>query len=259
VTLEDIAAFGQLYLNKGMWDGKQLISEEWVTEATSKHIPNGADKNSDWEQGYGYQFWRCRNGAYRGDGAYGQYCLVMPEQDMVIAITAGISDMQAPLNLIFDTFLDGLSQDALAPSDKANELEKVLSSLKLNINESQKSLAFTLDGNFHLSESFYGYEDIFITLSESGLLLILKDDESECSIKTKEGEWTNTKLNFLGGVTPASTSGYWTSSGTYKLEVRLTETAVVDYYEFKNENVFSIEYLKYENHWERCKGVVTLS
>jgi len=64
-------------------------------------VSNGDDPNSDWAQGYGYQFWRCRHGAYRGDGAFGQYCLVMPDQDAALAITGGVKDMQAVLNLIW--------------------------------------------------------------------------------------------------------------------------------------------------------------
>ena len=50
--------------------------------------PNGSNPKSDWDQGYGFQFWRCRHGAYRGDGAFGQFCIVLPEQDAVVAITA---------------------------------------------------------------------------------------------------------------------------------------------------------------------------
>ena len=58
--------------------------------------PTAATPSSDWDQGYGYQFWRCRHSAYRGDGAFGQYCIVMPEQDAVLAITSGVKDMQGP-------------------------------------------------------------------------------------------------------------------------------------------------------------------
>src|SRR5882672_7410633 len=76
---EDIARFGQLYLQKGKWNGKQLIPPEWVEMATTKQVSNGSNPKSDWDQGYGFQFWRCRNGAYRGDGAFGQYCIVLPE------------------------------------------------------------------------------------------------------------------------------------------------------------------------------------
>ena len=90
IRTEDIAKFGQLYLQKGKWQGKQLVPEAWVEAATARQTSNGSNPKSDWDQGYGYQFWRCRHGAYRGDGAFGQYCVVLPEQDAVIAITSGV-------------------------------------------------------------------------------------------------------------------------------------------------------------------------
>jgi CubicO group peptidase (beta-lactamase class C family) len=108
VRTEDIAKFGQLYLQKGKWQGKQLVPEAWIDAATARQTSNGSNPNSDWDQGYGYQFWRCRHGAYRGDGAFGQYCVVLPEQDAVIAITSGLRDMQAVLNLVWDKLLPGL-------------------------------------------------------------------------------------------------------------------------------------------------------
>lgn len=63
---EDIARFGQLYLQKGKWQGKQLVPSEWITEATARQTANGSSPNSDWDQGYGYQFWRSRHNTYRG-------------------------------------------------------------------------------------------------------------------------------------------------------------------------------------------------
>jgi CubicO group peptidase (beta-lactamase class C family) len=65
IRTEDIARFGQLYLQKGKWHGKQLVPEAWVQEATARQTSNGSNPNSDWEQGYGYQFWRSRHAAYR--------------------------------------------------------------------------------------------------------------------------------------------------------------------------------------------------
>lgn len=65
-------------------------------------------KTSDWLQGYGYQTWRCRHNAYRADGANGQYILVLPDKDAVIAVTANIPDMQAELNLIWKYLLPAL-------------------------------------------------------------------------------------------------------------------------------------------------------
>ncbi len=119
IRTEDIARFGLLYLHKGNWHGKQLVPESWVEAATSRQTSNGSSPESDWDQGYGYQFWRCRHGVYRGDGAFGQYCIVLPEQDSVIAITSGLKDMQAVLNLVWDRLLPAMGSAPLAPNDEA--------------------------------------------------------------------------------------------------------------------------------------------
>ena len=119
VRTEDIARFGQLYLQKGKWQGKQLVPEAWVEAATARQTSNGSNPKSDWDQGYGYQFWRCRHGAYRGDGAFGQYCVVLPEQDAVLAITSGVRDMQAVLNLVWDKLLPAMKSSSLPADDAA--------------------------------------------------------------------------------------------------------------------------------------------
>jgi len=121
VTTEAIANFGQLYLQKGVWEGKQVVPAAWVEEASQFHISNGDDPNSEWSQGYGYQFWRCRHNAYRGDGAFGQYGVVMPDQDMVVAITSSVHDMGAVLNLIWDHLLASAQPGPLASDDVAYE------------------------------------------------------------------------------------------------------------------------------------------
>jgi CubicO group peptidase (beta-lactamase class C family) len=81
-----------------VWNGKQIVPAAWIAQATARQTSNGSSPNSDWEQGYGYQFWRCRHGAFRGDGAFGQFCVVMPEQDTVVAITSGTRDLQGVLD-----------------------------------------------------------------------------------------------------------------------------------------------------------------
>ena len=118
VRTEDIAKFGQLYLQYGEWNGRQLIPRDWVDLATSRQVSNGSNPDSDWNQGYGFQFWRCRHGAYRGDGAFGQYCVVVPEEDAVIAITSGVRNMQSVLNLLWDKLLPTFRPTSL-PADAA--------------------------------------------------------------------------------------------------------------------------------------------
>ncbi|MBN1248222.1 MAG: serine hydrolase [Anaerolineae bacterium] len=119
IRTEDIARFGQLYLQKGMWQGEQLLPAAWVEEATLSQIDNAPNDNVEWEQGYGYQFWMCRHNAYRGDGAFGQYCIVMPDQDAVLAITSGVSDMQAVFNLVWDKLLSAMKPTALSKDEAA--------------------------------------------------------------------------------------------------------------------------------------------
>ena len=117
VKTEDIARFGQLYLQKGRWQGRQLVPEAWVDAATAPQIDNAPAGNIDWAQGYGYQFWRCQHGAYRGDGAFGQFCVVLPAQDAVIAITSGIGNMQGVLDCAWEFLLPAMAAGGDAAQD----------------------------------------------------------------------------------------------------------------------------------------------
>ena len=113
VKTEDMAKLGQLLLQKGNWNSKQLLPEAWIEEATTSKIlqdPNVdlATSTSDWHQGYCYQIWRCRHNSFRADGMNGQFIVVLPEQQAVVILTANISDMQAELNLVWEYLLPAL-------------------------------------------------------------------------------------------------------------------------------------------------------
>jgi CubicO group peptidase (beta-lactamase class C family) len=128
---EDIAKFGQLYLQKGQWKGQPLIPAAWIEQATSKQVSNGSDPDRDWDQGYGFQFWRCRHDAYRGDGKDGQFCIVLPKLDAVVAITAKAKNMQAELNVVWDKLLPAFHPEPLQENPAAlAELQKVTKTLK---------------------------------------------------------------------------------------------------------------------------------
>lgn len=127
---EDVAKFGQFLLQKGVWNGKRLLSEDWIEKATSKQISNGTDPNSDWSQGYGFQFWRCRHNAYRGDGAYGQFCIVIPDYDAVVVLTSDASSTDKELNAIWEELLPNIQNEPLAEDSAAvAKLRSVESSL----------------------------------------------------------------------------------------------------------------------------------
>ncbi|GAA3957921.1 serine hydrolase domain-containing protein [Actinoplanes auranticolor] len=110
VPTEAIAKLGQLYLRNGAWADRQLLSPQWVQEATHAHLPTDIPE-PDWDQGYGFQFWRSRHG-YRGDGAYGQFMLILPEADAVVAITSQSEDMQGLLDAVWTHLLPALTADA---------------------------------------------------------------------------------------------------------------------------------------------------
>jgi len=122
VKTEDMAKLGQFYLQKGQWNGKQLLPREWIEEASAAQVPSlpaGQKKedlkieakDSDWLQGYGYQLWRSRHYSFRADGANGQFILILPEKNTVIVTTANIQNMQAELNLIWEHLLSGLMDE----------------------------------------------------------------------------------------------------------------------------------------------------
>ena len=125
---EELARFGQLYLAQGSWAGSELLSSSWVAKATRVHTANPGEPEPDWRRGYGYQFWRSRHG-YRGDGAYGQFCLVLPEQDAVVVTTGETETMQAILDAVWTHLVPAFDQPSAAGDD--DRLASRLASLAL--------------------------------------------------------------------------------------------------------------------------------
>jgi len=113
IKTEDIAKLGLLYLQQGVWDGKQILSKEWVETASSKHIESG-NYDSSWGYGYGYQFWLNPPGGFRADGAYGQYSMVLPGQDAVVAITSESADKETTMQLVWNKLLPEMMDTPLA-------------------------------------------------------------------------------------------------------------------------------------------------
>lgn len=127
VTTDAIARFGQLLLQKGRWGERQLVPEAWIREATRAHVDNSRRGQGDWAQGYGFQFWKSRNG-FRGDGAFGQFCIVVPEKELVVALTGATDDLQGVLDAVWEELLAKLGDDPLPDDpDAAEALRTTLS------------------------------------------------------------------------------------------------------------------------------------
>jgi len=171
--------------------------------AATKQTSNGSNPKSDWNQGYGFQFWRCRHNSYRGDGAFGQYCVMMPDQDAVVAITAGVKDMQAVLNVIWDKLLPAMKSEPLqANSSDSQELSKKLSRLKVRTPQgSMTSPLATKALKFMFPDNDQKIETLSLSSSDSGktLMLNVQRDGRKFVIPCGYDEWKRSKAPFLVG------------------------------------------------------------
>lgn len=217
VRTEDIARFGQLYLQKGQWQGRQVVPASWVEAATSRQVSNGSSPTSDWEQGYGFQFWRSRHGFYRGDGAHGQFCLVLPQYDTVIAITAGTRDMGSVMNLIWDRLVPALKPSALPADARSHDaLAAKLRSLTLApVSETPTSTAAAaVSGRrYELEKNQPGLEALTFTQGAGEATVVLRTAAGEQTVTAAPGNWRRSTAEAVAA------SGGWTAADTYTLKV----------------------------------------
>ena len=233
-TTEDMAKLAQLYLQRGVWNGKRLLTEAWVVEASRSHVSNGTNPESDWNQGYGFQFWRSKYGCFRGDGAFGQYGVVMPAQDAVFAITSFVADMQKPLDLAWKHLLPAFQDKALPENPAAQkELAVRMERLIVPAPEGQRSsirakavsgITYAFDANEQKISALrfdFGADEAQLTL---------KDENGEHIIRVGDGTWkrdtTTFKCNFAGKreFLRTAASGGWVSDDTFKFKLAFYET-----------------------------------
>ena len=237
IKTEDIARFGQLYLQKGVWNRQRILPESWVEVATKKQVSNGDSPDSDWTQGYGYHFWRCRHNVYRGDGAFGQFCIIMPDQAGVLAITAGVADMQVVLNVVWEKLLPAMSKIRLTANEDSNAgLARTLKSLTLTPPQG----ASTSPKAAHFSGKTYTFEPYNETLRS--LRFDFSDDVCIMTYRILGGgkqrgvhrltigygTWKE-GVAFLseGRPQPVAASGVWTTEDTFMLTLCQFETPFI--------------------------------
>jgi CubicO group peptidase (beta-lactamase class C family) len=120
-SLDAVARLGQLHLDGGTWGGRPILPAGWVAQASAPQVTNPREPTPDWQQGYGFQLWMSRHG-YRGDGAFGQFMLVLPEQDAVVAIFSGNEDMQTLLDHVWAHLLPAFGPRSSLAGDGDEEL-----------------------------------------------------------------------------------------------------------------------------------------
>ncbi len=224
----DIAKFGQLLLQKGEWKGKQLIPAAWLAQANSKQVSNGASPDNDWNAGYGFQFWMNSTEGFRGDGAFGQLCIVLPKADMVVAMTAATQDMGQEMRWIWDLLLPALSDDAIPENPTAQAaLTSKLDTLTLKFPageaEPDKSIVDS-HGAFMLEENPFGFQTLQTRFEGEKLFIDLKMGTGDYVFQIGNGEWIETEFvraaaGGLPGKTKAWVAGAWETPNVLNVSV----------------------------------------
>jgi len=246
---EGMAKFGQLYLKQGVWNGHRILPADGVAEATSLKIqqtrpvnPTRPNERNDWLQGYGYQFWRCTHNAFRGDGAFGQYTIVMPEQDAVIAITSEVKTMQDPLDLVWEHLLPAMKPGPL-PADREGHtrLEDRLASLALlppKASPGSSMAHYVSEKRFELNANDLGLDQVMFEFRRKDFTVTFANGQIKYPIDGGIEKWskdetslpgTPPRLALIGPGKPGAkskvaTSGTWKDENTFEITLRYYET-----------------------------------
>ena len=236
IQTEGMAKFGQFLLQKGKWNGEQLLPAAWVEEATRFHIqqPGGDKKDrpkaqNDWLQGYGYQFWRCQGTGFRGDGAFGQFTIVLPEQDAVIVMTSENKNMQGQLDLVWKHLLPAID----AKARQAADLGK-LKTLALVPQQGRKTSAAAVNKKFKLEDNGLGLKDVSFAFGDNACTVTADDHMIICGLEFWQrgaAAFPGTPPRLISGGMPKKTmpcliaaSAAWTDEGTLVMQWRYYET-----------------------------------
>jgi CubicO group peptidase (beta-lactamase class C family) len=199
---EDLAKFGQLLMQNGVWNGKQLLPKEWIKEATSFKIESDEPMSklpkelSDWKQGYCYQMWRGRNNSVRLDGMGGQFVVLFPDKDAVVIMTANARSTQDELNLMHNYLIPAIKSDKALPENAGlnNELQKRQSSLLLKPTTvaglPKTELEAKISGKeFALPKNSNNIQSVYFSFNGDGCSFAIKRDDNISVIKAGLESW----------------------------------------------------------------------
>ncbi len=222
---EDVAKFGQLLLQRGEWNGRRLVPADWIDLATSRQSSNGSAPDGDWDQGYGFQFWRCVPGFYRADGAFGQFCIVMPQYDTVVAITAGTKDTQGVMRLLWSKLIPELRAAAIPENPEAlSALRNRLANLSLPTpaGAATTPLGAKISGRkFVFEKNDLTLESLGVEIAADGTVTFkARQYDQDQGVVAGRDQWL--KGAFLinrNSTLPVAAAGAWTADDTYTVQL----------------------------------------
>jgi len=212
--IETVACLGQLLLEDGVWNGRRLLPTGWVADASRAHVDTVREPDPDWRLGYGFQIWRGQHG-YRHDGGYGQFCLVFPSAEAVVAITSSTASMQALLDEVYCHLLPALTAGGQG-ADADVELGRRLSRLAIELPDLAE-FSGTHDFGVTASPSA-AWAPSRLIADESKLRLMFPDQSTagalEHSVPCRADEWSEASLPTSSGPLRCRTRGGRRSDGT---------------------------------------------
>ncbi len=261
LTVDGMARFIQFVADKGVtMDGKRLLNEEWFERATSRLVETISpcyvcDKNSDWAQGYGFQFWQNKyENSFRADGAFGQYGVVCRDEDFVFVCTSAATNMDKVLISLWENIAKNFQDVELGENQsdtavleyikKTSSVPSFLSSRNFTAQEKYMKKTYICDSENTLCwEELIGGAGVSGTYSMFGIAPVNETDKMqeisfrnkgfECEVITKLTTKTqslkismNSSFNkFHLGDTVYGAVGRWIAPNKFEFETRCTKAA----------------------------------
>ena len=254
-TTEGLAHFGQLYLQDGIWNDRRVLPEGWVARSTARHADNSGHKGMlDGKPGYGYQFWRLRNGAYGAFGLGGQFVVVMPDKDAVFISTANTQFVkdghQAILDCMWEALYpamdgEGTGNDSLAAmasgilpergtadesmastASDGSGLSEQLAGLQLSLPPGQpdSAMATAVNGRFYrLEPNRHGFTGCRFGFAGEASTLRLTRGEAAAELPFGLHHWVTGMDQLFSGGEACCTSGTWVDGHTLLIHMHLLD------------------------------------
>ena len=257
---EDNLRLLKLYADGGVWEGERILAEDYVKLATTNQNDSASEAAvnppaTDNFLGYGFQIWMCKpNRAYRADGAMGQFTIVLPEQDMLIAITEtapGAHWAQNTLDVTWDFVEKVTSAEALPENEAAyGKLQQRLARLNVGNPPCQpyspmtaqisgktirmKSGLFTpFGGNFMTGEGPDPIREFTLDFDVYGCMWSFETAsgrKESLRVSTSGTRFSNLVGNAADCTQLCLCDGWWPQENVFELHSRWVETCLLDVY-----------------------------